>query len=363
MSMAAFTLSAIVLAAGEGSRMRSERPKPLHRLCGRPMVLYVLDTLAALHVDQVVVVVGHRAEWVTKALADGAPRGLRLTFVHQEVQRGTGDAVAVGLTALSDNAARNGDVLVVPGDTPLMTEATLRSLVQRHCDSGASATLLSAEIGDPTGYGRVVRGRSDDVLAIVEECDATDDQRRIREVNTSVYCFRHDVLAPSLRRLRPTNTQGEYYLTDVIAVLHAAGFTVDAMVASDKEETQGVNDRVQLAAAEAALRRRINERWMREGVTMIDPSRVLLDASVKLARDVTLWPGTILKGATSIGEGTEVGPETTLVDCEVGSGARIVRSHVERARVGADVHIGPFSVVEPGSEVKAGEVVAPFTIT
>jgi len=357
--MSTRALSAVVLAAGEGSRMRSNRPKPLHHLCGRPMVLHVLDALAELDVDRVVVVVGHRAEWVTKTLVERAPEGMEIEFVEQATQRGTGDAVAVGLTGLSQND-EEGDVVVLPGDTPLLRAPTLAALVRHHRSTDAGATLLTAELDEPTGYGRVVRGKDQSVARIVEEADATDEDRDVREVNTSIYCFRRALLAPSLRRVRPSNAQGEYYLTDVIEVLSSAGYRVDSLLVSDPMETAGVNDRAQLASAEAELRDRINERWMRRGVTMWDPERTYIDTEVHLEADVSLLPGVILRGGCTIGEGAEIGPDTTLADTTVGERAIIRSTVAERATIGARAHVGPFVTIAPGSVVAEGETVPPF---
>ena len=224
------TLSAIVLAAGEGTRMRSTRPKPLHLLCGRAMVLYVLDSLSGLPLDRAVVVVGHGAERVTKKLSDSAA-DLPLEFVEQHVQRGTGDAVAVALTTFPDDDVDDGgDVLVLPGDTPLLRRATIEALVEQHRASGVACTVLTAVVADPTGYGRVVRGRDGRVERIVEHDDADDEERAITEINTSIYCFRRSLLAPALRRIDPDNAQGEYYLTDVVEVLADAGHPVGAVV-------------------------------------------------------------------------------------------------------------------------------------
>ncbi len=279
--MTARPLSAVVLAAGEGTRMRSVRPKPLHLLCGRAMLLYVLDALGQCEPQRAVIVVGHGAERVTKKLQEEAP-DLVLDFVEQHVQRGTGDAVSVGLTGFTDDDLDDdGDVVVLPGDTPLLRPETIAALVRTHRESEAACTLLTARMDDPTGYGRVVRGKDGRVRQVVEEADATDEEREIDEVNTSIYCFRRSVLAPALRRLSPENAQGEYYLTDVIAVLHDAGYPVVSLVAGDAGETQGVNDRVQLAQAEAELRRRTNERWLRLGVTMLDPERTYIDTTVR----------------------------------------------------------------------------------
>ncbi|MGH9187191.1 MAG: NTP transferase domain-containing protein, partial [Acidimicrobiales bacterium] len=205
-------LSALVLAAGEGTRMRSARPKPLHLLCGRAMVVYVLDALADCEVERAVIVVGHGAERVTKTLQDQAP-DIAVDFVEQHVQRGTGDAVSVGLTAFPDDDFDDGDLLVLPGDTPLLRPETVAGLVREHRLSDAACTILTAVIDDPTGYGRVIRGKDDRVTHIVEEPDAAIDEKAVREINTSIYCFRRGVLAPALRRISPDNAQGEYYLT------------------------------------------------------------------------------------------------------------------------------------------------------
>jgi bifunctional UDP-N-acetylglucosamine pyrophosphorylase / glucosamine-1-phosphate N-acetyltransferase len=353
-------LSAVVLAAGEGTRMRSARPKPLHLLCGRPMVLHVIDALAELDVDRVVVVVGHGAERVTKALVDSGP-GVIVDFVEQRVQRGTGDAVSVALTAFPEEESdEDGDIVVLPGDTPLLRPPTLAALVREHRVANAAAGILTARVADPTGYGRVVRDKHGRVARVVEQADADADELAIDEINTSVYCFRRSVLAPALRRLRPENAQGEYYLTDVVEVLHDAGYTVVSTQADDPMEVAGVNDRAQLAVAEAELRDRTNERWMRRGVTMLDPERTYIDASVTLAADVTLFPGTILQGSTAVGAGAEIGPDTRLVDCVVGDGAVVEQTVGRRAEIGAGARVGPFAALAAGARVPPHAVTGPF---
>jgi bifunctional UDP-N-acetylglucosamine pyrophosphorylase / glucosamine-1-phosphate N-acetyltransferase len=354
--MRARPLSAIVLAAGEGTRMRSVRPKPLHVLVGRPLVQHVIDALVDSDVRRVVVVVGHGAETVTKKLQETAG-GLPLEFVEQPVQRGTGDAVAVGLTGLPEDdldIADDGDVLVLPGDTPLLRPRTIADLVAEHRLSGAACTVLTARFADPTGYGRVVRDDDGRVRRVVEHRDAADEQREIDEVNTSIYVFRRSLLAPALRRLTPDNAQGELYLTDVVEVLSEAGHEVVGMLAEDAGETLGVNDRVQLASAEAELRRRINRRWMEAGVTIVDPDTTYIDADVQLAADVTVWPGTFLRGATSAEPGAELGPETDLMDCRVGENATIERSVGRRAEIGRDAVVGPYAMLPAGTRVTAG---------
>ena len=323
-------LAAVVLAAGEGTRMRSETPKVLHPLCGRPMLLHVVDALVALPLERIVIVVGHGAERVTKTLQEQIASEMPIEFVEQRVQRGTGDAVSVALTAFSDEPDLDGDVLVMPGDAPLVRPEVLARLAREHREADAAATLLTAELDELTvDFGRVVRDDKGRVDHIVEKTDATAEELEITEVNTSIYCFRRGLLAPALRRLSPENAQGEYYLTDAVSVLRQAGHDVLAVPADDRTAAMHVNDRAQLAAAEAELRARINLRWMREGVSMVDPASTYVDAAVELEPDVRLLPGTILEGRTVISTGAVVGPDTQLVDTIVGERA-VVRQTVAR---------------------------------
>src|SRR4051794_17013182 len=272
-------LAAVVLAAGEGTRMRSGMPKVLHPLCGRPMVLHVVDALAELPLERIVVVVGHGAERVTKTLQEKLVTEVPVEFVEQRVQRGTGDAVSVALTVFDDMDAED-DILVLPGDAPLVRAETIAKLATEHRLQDAAASILTAVVPEPAGLGRVVRDKDDRVARVVEHADATPDERDIDEINTSIYCFRRGLLAPALRRLSPENAQGEYYLTDAIAVLRGAGHNVIALRAEDPGEAIMVNDRVQLAEAEKELRERINRVWMRAGVTMVDPDTTYVDATV-----------------------------------------------------------------------------------
>jgi len=325
------------------------------------MLMYVLDSLRLSDPDRAVIVVGHKAERVTRKIGD-AETALPLEFVEQRVQRGTGDAVLVGLVGLPDDAdgEAEGDVIVLPGDTPLLRPETIAALVERHRSHDVAATILTARLADPTGYGRIVRGKGDRVVRIVEHGDATPDELAIDEINTSIYCFRHSVLAPALRRLEPDNAQGEYYLTDVIAVLAEAGYTIESMVADDALETSGVNDRLQLAEAEAELRRRTNDHLGRNGVTMLDPANTFVDTTVTVGRDVTLFPGTILQGDTAIGDGSEIGPNTRLVDCSVGSNCVVENSTGRQAWVGDGAHVGPYAALVPGTKLADGTVTGPF---
>ncbi|MDE3094331.1 MAG: bifunctional N-acetylglucosamine-1-phosphate uridyltransferase/glucosamine-1-phosphate acetyltransferase [Acidobacteriota bacterium] len=347
---------AVVLAAGEGTRMRSPRPKPLHLLCGRPMVSFVLDALN--DVQATFVVVGHGATWVEKELRER--HGDALSFVEQTEQLGTGHAVATALPAILDEAGdADIDVVILPGDTPLLRRATLAELVTRHQESQAAMTVLSAVLEDPSGYGRIVRDRDGRVTGIVEERDASAEERQIHEVNTSVMVVRGALLGPGLRRVGRQNAQHEYYLTDLVAVLHEAGHATAAVVVDDALEVMGVNDRSQLAAAEREMRRRINERWMQRGVTMWDPRHTYVDADVELSADVSLLPGTVLRGRTSVAAGAVIGPHAHLEDVTVGEGAHLATVTATRAVVGARARVGAYAVLEAGVVLEAGARVAP----
>ena len=356
------TLSVVIMAAGEGSRMKSARPKPLHRLCGKPMISHVLEAVTPVGVSRAIIVVGHGAERVMKTLIEEAPANTTLEFVTQHVQRGTGDAVSVALTAFTSDeldADAEADVIVMPGDQPLFRPATIEALVHSHRSSGAAVTVLTAHVPDPTGLGRIVRDKLGRVRRIVEHRDATSDERTIDEINTSVFVFKRALLAPALRRLSPENSQGEYYLTDVVAVLADAGYPVASHVVQDRAEAEGVNDRVQLAKAEAELRRRTNDRLMRQGVTMLDPDQTYVDSTVIVGTDVTLFPGVLLQGHTVIGSGCEIGPNTRLVECVVGEGSNIEASTAERVTFGVGVVVGPYAAFEPGTNVLDGVRVGP----
>jgi bifunctional UDP-N-acetylglucosamine pyrophosphorylase/glucosamine-1-phosphate N-acetyltransferase len=315
----------------------------------------VLDALSELPVERAVVVVGHGAERVTKTLQEQAPPQLILDFVEQHVPRGTGEAASVALTAFPDDLdTEDGDIVVLPGDTPLLRPTTLAALVRDHREQDAACTVLTAHMQQPNGLERVVHDKDERVSRIVEHALASEEEREIDEVNTSIYCFRRSLLAPALRRLSPENAAGEYYLSDVIAVLHDAGYKVVSMVADDPLETVGVNDRAQLAEAEAVLRQRINDRWMRKGVTMLDPDRTYVDASVRLSPDVTLFPGTMLHGDTVVGAGVRLGPDVRLTDCAVAEGAVVEHTVGEHASVEEGAIVGPFASLPPGSHVPAG---------
>ncbi len=348
--------AAIILAAGEGTRMRSATPKVLHAIGGRTLVGHAVAAASELGAEQLVVVVGHGREAVTAHLAQVAPHA---STAVQDQQHGTGHAVQCALAEVGPVSA--GTVVVTYGDVPLLTGATLADLVAEHQRDGNAVTVLTAHVADPTGYGRIVRAADGSVEAIVEHRDATAEQQAITEINSGIYAFDSTVLVDALARLRPDNDQGELYLTDVLGLARADGGRVAAVVTEDVWQTEGVNDRVQLAALGRELNRRVVEGWMRAGVTVIDPATTWIDVTVTLERDVTLEPGTLLRGETAVAEGALVGPESLLVDCEVGPGAHVVRTHATSARIGAAAQVGPFTFLRPGTvlaeRAKAGAYV------
>ena len=345
----------VVLAAGEGTRMRSRRlPKVLHGFAGRSMLGHVLAAAAPLDAAATVVVVGHRRDEVVAHLADIAPTAVP---VVQAEQRGTGHAVRHALEALAADAT--GTVVVVPGDAPLLTGTALTALVDEHERAGAAATMLTSVLPDPTGYGRVLRGPDGGVARVVEQKDATPEQRLVAEVATSVYAFDLALLRDALGRISSDNAAGEEYLPDAIGILVADGRTV-AAVTAPADETAGCNDRVQLAAAHAAYNLRLLETHMRAGVSVIDPSSTWVDADVALAEDVTLRPGVELRGRTTVDEGAEIGPDTTLTDTAVGAGAMVTRTVAIGASIGPDVSVGPFAYLRPGTELAAGAHVGTY---
>ena len=350
----------VVLAAGEGTRMRSATtPKVLHPLCGRTMLGHVVHAARGLDPEHLVVVVGHAREQVTAALAEldaGA------VAVVQEQQNGTGHAVRVALEALAQRTGTelSGTVVVVPGDAPLLTTATLAALVEVHEQAGAATTLLTAVLDDASGYGRVVRDSAGVVTAVVEHKDADEAVRAIREVATSVYAFDAAALGQALRSLTTDNAQGEEYLTDVVGLHRGAGAVVAAAVAETAGETMGVNDRVQLSEARRLLRDRLVEQHQRAGVTVVDPLTTWLDVDVRLEPDVVLEPGCQLHGTTSVAAGALVGPDTTLADCEVHEGAQVVRSHCAGAVIGPAAQVGPFTYLRPGTRLAAGSKAGAF---
>lgn len=344
--------AAVVLAAGLGTRFKSAQPKVMHPVAGRTMLGHVLEAIRPLGCAQVVVVVGHQAETVAAEARRADLPGL--TTVLQAERRGTGHATSRALTALDEDIT---DVLVVPGDTPLMTGATLERLAD--VDPDAEGTLISVEVDDPSGYGRVLREDTGQVAGIVEEADATDTQLGLREVNAGMYRFDRRALGGALDKLDTDNAQGEQYLTDAVEILVAAGGRVTAVLGS-AEEVAGVNDRVQLADAARVLRRRALEELMRAGVTVVDPQATYVDVGVEVGRDSVLLPGCLLEGATRVGEATSIGPYSRLVDARVGDRATVAQSVLIEATVDDEATVGPFAYLRPGTRLGRGAKAGTF---
>ncbi|GAA1993491.1 bifunctional UDP-N-acetylglucosamine diphosphorylase/glucosamine-1-phosphate N-acetyltransferase GlmU [Microbacterium pumilum] len=336
-------LAVIVLAAGQGTRMKSSIPKVLHRIGGRPLVGHVLDIAYALSPERVVVVVRHERDQVAAAVLDSAPD---VVVVDQDETPGTGRAVEM---ALDELGGFDGDVLVLSGDVPLLEEATLVNLVRAHRDGAAAATVLSADVPDATGYGRVIRAADGAVQRIVEQKDATADEASVSEINAGVYVFQAPALRAHISLVGTANAQGEKYLTDIVALLRASGLTVAVSSAPDAATALGVNDRVQLSEAARVLNARTVRRWQLEGVTILDPATTWIDVTAKLAPDVTVLPNTHILRATVIAEGATVGPDTSLVDCEVGEWATVTRADATLAVIGASATVGPFAYLRPGT--------------
>ncbi len=346
------SLTAVIMAAGKSTRMKSRLPKPLHRLCGKPLLSYLLDACRSAGVSRTIVVVGHEAERVQEAF-----RG-QCEFALQEEQLGTGHAVMSAKPLLEGYA---GDLLVLPGDTPLIDGETLRQLAEHHRSSGAVATLLSAVLPHDAGmYGRVLRDSNGKVLGVVEAKDASPEQLAVREINTSIYCFQTPALFDALQEVRPDNAQGEYYLTDVIELFTRQGDKVEAVIADDWQVTLGVNTRVELADVASRLRKRILENLMLSGVTIVDPTNTYIDVDVQIGQDTIIHPNTFILGNTTIGEECEIGPMARIEDSRIGNRTTVLASQVVESRLGDGVRVGPFANLRPGTVVGNGTKIGDF---
>lgn len=333
--------------------MKSNTPKVLHSIAGRTLVGHVLNAVSALSPKEVRVVVGAGREAVEQHLAEVAPNAIT---IFQEKRGGTGHATQLAIEGL----ALTGTVLILAGDTPMLTGSSLSQLLEEHHAGGFTASVMTAQHPDPTGYGRIIRGEDDSLLRIVEERDADAMQREIIEVNSGVYAFDGQKLAAAIKELKSDNSQGELYLTDVIEILRNGGAKIAAVLIDDFIEILGVNDRVQLAESASLLRDRINEDLMRAGVTIVDPLSTWVDATAQVAQDVVLLPGTAIGGNTSVESGAIIGPRTTLLDCTVSAGARITESQCTDALIGERAQVGPFSYLRPGTKLLADSKVGAY---
>ncbi|MEY2675709.1 MAG: bifunctional N-acetylglucosamine-phosphate uridyltransferase/glucosamine-phosphate [Actinomycetota bacterium] len=351
-------LAVVVLAAGAGTRMKSNKPKVMHEIAGLPLLGHALATASSLGASFVVPVIRHQREVIAPYIEAFYPNAV---IADQDEIPGTGRAVECALDAIP--ADFKGAVVVTSGDVPLLDVPTLEGLIDAHLSQGVAATVLTAILDDPSGYGRVVRTSDGSFLKIVEDRDASKKQLEIREVNAGVYVFDAEHLRTALGRVGSHNAQGEKYLTDVAAELLAEGFEVQGIPVTDNWLVAGINDRVQLAEVTAELNRRICEAWQLAGVTILDPSSTWIDVTAELGQDVTLLPGTYLRGMTKIGPGATVGPEVVLVDTEVGAGATVIKAHATGSRIGAGASVGPFSFLRPGTDLGADGKIGTFVET
>ncbi|KAB2953031.1 bifunctional UDP-N-acetylglucosamine diphosphorylase/glucosamine-1-phosphate N-acetyltransferase GlmU [Heliorestis acidaminivorans] len=343
--------TAIVLAAGKGTRMKSQHPKVLHEIAGEPLIAHVVKTIGACGVKKPVVVIGHGGEEVQAYLGEKA------LYAWQKEQLGTGHAVMVAQSALDSDEQT---VMVICGDTPLLTQETLEALFLAHEKKNALATVLTARVANPKGYGRILRDDSGAVQAIVEEKDATEEERVIKEINAGTYCFDKEALEKALEQIKPNNAQGEYYLTDVLAILRQQGI-VAAFEMEDAREVMGINNRQQLAEAERLMQERLRAKWMDAGVTMVDPNSVWLHGSVSIEEDTIIYPQTLLEGSVTIGRGSVIGPGTRIKDSHIGAEVIIQNSIVLESHISDGCTVGPFAYLRPGTrleeEVKVGDFV------
>lgn len=343
---------AVVLAAGQGTRMKSKLYKVLHPVCGKPMVEHVVDEALKLSLSKLVTIVGHGAEEVKKQLGD------KSEYALQAEQLGTAHAVKQAQPFLVDE---KGVTIVICGDTPLLTAETMEQMLKEHTQREAKATILTAVAEDPTGYGRIIRSENGAVQKIVEHKDASEEERLVTEINTGTYCFDNEALFRAIDQVSNDNAQGEYYLPDVIEILKNEGETVAAYQTGNFQETLGVNDRVALSQAEQFMKERINKRHMQNGVTLIDPMNTYISPDAVIGSDTVIYPGTVIKGEVQIGEDTIIGPHTEIMNSAIGSRTVIKQSVVNHSKVGNDVNIGPFAHIRPdsviGNEVKIGNFV------
>lgn len=345
-------LIAVILAAGEGKRMKSKSSKVIHKVCGKALVQWVHQAVENAGVKESIIVVGHRSDQVKECLGDKAE------YVIQEKQLGTGHAV---MQAESFLAGKEGYVVVLCGDTPLVTTETIKKAIEYHKNRNNAATVITAELDNPTGYGRIIRDNNGDVAKIVEHKDASDTEKEIKEINSGMYCFTIKHLVAALKELNNKNSQGEYYLTDTLEILIHKGLSVGAVKVADTDEILGINDRIQLSMAGEIMRKKIITNLMKSGVTIIDQNSTYIDEDVIIGIDSVIYPGTILEGETVIGEDCVIGPNARLVSSKTGNRVEINNSIVLESSVGDDTHVGPFAFIRPGSnigkDVKIGDFV------
>lgn len=342
----------IILAAGESKRMKSKTPKCAHEICGKALIEWVYQAVSESEIKQNIIVIGHGADGIKNCMGD------RAEYVLQQQRLGTGHAVLQAQHFLGN---KQGYAFILYGDTPLITSKTISDTIKFHKDEGCSATIVTAEIDDPEGYGRIIRDAKGDVVEIVEEKDCCASQKAIKEVNSGMYCFSIQKLNDVIGKINNKNNQGEYYLTDTIGLLVKEGLRVGAFKVEDANEIMGVNDRIQLSRACGVLRKRILDEHMKSGVTIIDPENTYIDAEVEIDTDTVIYPGTIIEGRTKIGEDCLIGPNSKINNCVVGNNVEINNSVVIKSSIGNDTKVGPFAYIRPessiGENVKIGDFV------
>ncbi|MDI3472377.1 MAG: bifunctional UDP-N-acetylglucosamine pyrophosphorylase / glucosamine-phosphate N-acetyltransferase [Thermotogaceae bacterium] len=340
----------LILAAGKGKRMKSEIPKVLHRLLNRPMISWVIETARKLHPDEMGVVLGYKADEVQKVLSEDIK-----VFIQPELL-GTGHAVMCA----EDFLNFDGDLLILYGDVPNIKAETLEKMLSKHREESNSMTILTAFFENPTGYGRILRNESGKIVSIVEEADADEETKKIREINSGIYVFKATHLLNGLKYLRNDNKQREYYLTDLVKIFLESGQKVETFLVDNPREIAGVNDRIQLAKVEKLLRLEINYSHMLNGVTIIDPESTFIDPEVKIENDTVIYPSTFIYGNTTIGKKCEIGPFTVIKDCKIGDNVRIVQSNCEDSEIFSGTSVGPFSRLRPGTVLKENTRIGNF---
>ena len=343
--------SVVILAAGKGVRMCSQMPKVLHQVAGKPMIWYVVKAVKEAGIDDIILVVGHGREMVEETLA-----GENLRFVVQEEQLGTGHA----LMQAQDSINPDNTLVVLAGDTPLLEGTTLKKLLDFHQQQQSLATVLSALLSDPYGYGRIIRQADGGLERIVEEKDASPEEKEITEINTGMYCFQAGAVFAALARVQRSNAQGEYYLTDVLPILKNDGHNVAVLATDEVDQIHGINDRIQMAAAETIIRQRHNQELMKNGVTIMAPETTFIDSAVKIGIDTVIYPFTIIEGQTIIGENCTIGPYTRINDSSIGNDVVIESSRIKEARIGNHCDIGPFAYLRPEADLQENVKVGDF---
>ncbi len=336
-------IAVVVMAAGKGKRMKSDYPKVLHHLAGKPILSYILDIVNQIHPKRKLLIVGYQSEKVKELFQN------QVEYVNQEKQLGTAHAVLQTRKKLEHF---KGQILVLSGDTPFLKAQSLKRLLRQHCRKGNDCTLYSAIVKNPSGYGRIIRNQEDRILGIIEEADLPQDMKGIQEINAGIYCFRADALYRSLNKIVPDNQQKEYYLTDVVKILLAEGGKVESIILDDPEEASGINTRLELAETAYRIYQRISQKLMQQGVSILDPNHTYIEEGVKIGADTVIYPGTIIQGDTHIGSDCFIGPYTQIINSKIGKRVRVWASVVEESIIEDEVQIGPYAHLRPGNRIK-----------